>query len=158
MARRATKVVGVPRSPRVKYPAFGALLKELRGSRSVEQVLKLMGKQRPAIRATQGTVSGYEQGYTKKVDAVTLWGLARAYGVSLEGLVAALHACRQDPRIVLDDCRRILHLQRYNHGPSPEMAKAALKKAAHRVFDAAAEIETLQSKLIPHADDETEPR
>lgn len=157
MPRRATKVVSAPRSARGKYHVFGTLLKELRGSRSVEQVLKSFEQQHhPAIETNQGTVSGYEQGYTKKIDPVTLWGFARAYGVPLDGLVAALHACREDPHIALDDCRRIL--QRYHHGPSPEMAEKALKKAAHRVFDAATEIETLRSKLIPPRDDETKPR
>lgn len=159
MVRRATKPVGRGPSPRVKYPAFGALLKTLRGERSVQQVLNHLERQRPEIQATQGTVSGYEQGYVKKLDPLVIWGLAQAYNQPLEGLLAALHANRENPTLSLGEAQGIV--QRYKHGPSPAMATEALAKAEQRLFDTAAVIAEIRLQIAPAGRDdhaETKPR
>lgn len=120
--------------------AFGTLLKELRGNRSVETVVRLI-RERSQIDTTQGTVSAYEQGYHLSPNPVVLWGLAVAYGVWIEGLIAVLLANSKNPYLTLDDAKDILH--RYARGPRPEMAAAALETAERRIHEAAADVGTI---------------
>lgn len=130
-----------------RVPAFGDLLKELRGGRSVQAVLNTMPAAPDAIVSTQGTVSGYEQGYNQRLDPVVLWRLAKAYGVSLDGLIAVLEANRLDPDLTLDEARRILG--EHSNGPSPEVAAEAIEVAERRLLTAASELQALRNSFSP---------
>lgn len=139
--------------------AFGELLAELRElyeKGSVEQVLMNLRNKPLKIDTNQGTVSGYEQGYNKKPDPVVLWGLARAYGVSLEALIAVLHANRNDPQLSIDGARRVL--REHSHGPSPEVAAAALETAEARILQAAGDLTAIREGLQADAGPPPRPR
>jgi transcriptional regulator with XRE-family HTH domain len=160
MAKRATKVVRGHRSPRVKYEAFGGLLKALRGDRSVQQVVNSLERQEPLIQTSQGTVSGYENGYVKKIDPVVIWGLAQTYNQPHDGLVAVLQANRHNPGLSLTDAQEIV--QRYKNGPSPAMAATAIAKAEGRIFETAAYLAEVREQIAPtvppYDENETKPR
>lgn len=132
-------------------PAFGALLQELRRERSVQELLNSL-RDRARVETSQGTVSGYEQGYNRKPDPVVLWGLATAYPASLEGLIAVLHANRENPKLSLDAARRVM--LKHAHGPSSEVATKAIKAAEKRILAAASDLEKICEGLQA---DETSP-
>lgn len=127
--------------------AFGELLQELRKERSVQEMLNSLRDRTPHVDTSQGTVSGYEQGYNKKPDPVVLWGLAKAYPASLEGLIAVLHANRQDPKLSLDSAKRVL--REHSRGPSPEVAASALEAAEGRILAVAGDITAIREGLRP---------
>jgi transcriptional regulator with XRE-family HTH domain len=155
---RATKTVSAADARDRPLEVFGQVLQALRKEKSVAEVLIALEGQKPHISTNQGTVSGYEQGYTRKPDAVILWGLARAYRRPLEAVVAVLNANRNNPRLTFDEAMRVL--ERHTHGPSPELAAQAIAKAAQRVTAVAAELESLREgiKLPDDDDSETKPR
>lgn len=134
-------------------PAFGQLLQALRGASSVQEVVNALHgpKLKLQIDTNQGTVSGYEQGYNKKPDPVVLWGLASFYRVPVDGLIAVLHANRSDVRLTLDAAQRVL--REHARGPRPEVAAAAIEAAERRLFDAAADLETIREGLLLETDE-----
>lgn len=145
---RATKTVTPDPDPVRSVEAFGQVLKGLRKKirdRSVQDVVRLLHGRLPTIETNQGTVSGYEQGYNKRPDPVVLWGLAKLYQVPTDGLIAVLYANRTDPGLTRAAAERIL--DEHSHGPSPEVAAAAIKAVRQRLFDAIGDIEAIQEGL-----------
>lgn len=129
------------RTRRATHPltAFGRLLADLRGAKSVQQVVNTMaGFPVDPIGTSQPTIAEYESGKVWSPDACVLWGLARAYGVSNEGLLAVLCRNRQDEHLTLRDAERIM--EAHYVGPSPQLARASLTAASHKLSAVAAEL------------------
>lgn len=142
---RAFTLSGMPKSERERpTEAFGALLKELRErtrgpKRSVQAVVNTLAKRTPPITTSQGTLSGWEQGYLKEMPSpIILWGLANVYRTSLYGLVAVLNENVQNPGLTLRDARRIM--EAHYVGPDPAVAAEVLIEASTSIVNLASRL------------------
>ncbi len=123
--------------PQGRLAAFGTLLRELRGQRSVQQVVDRLQSRMGVTTGTE-TLYPYEYGRIERPDPVILWGLAELYNVPFAGLVAVLKANREYAALGLDDAKALL--EKFREGPSPAVAAETLERIEAQLTDLAAEI------------------